>query len=178
MREIRIFVLCILVLAFGIWLTSPVMAQSISITADRDIIYFGDIITFSGSNTESDTVYLYMTGPNLPWRGGLLTDPRTPINPYVAPLQFTVSEVQDGNTWEYKWQTSNLNIDAGTYMIYAVTTPSDTDHLSETQYDTQSVVFIADNRIYPQMPDNHTSPSVFHNFWLLTVHHFLAYDNS
>ena len=154
MREIRIFVLCILVLAFGIWLTSPVMAQSISITADRDIIYFGDIITFSGSNSESDTVYLYVTGPNLPWQGGLLTDPRTPINPYVAPLQFTVSEVQDDNTWEYNWQTSNLNIDAGTYTIYAVTTPSDTDQLSETQYDTESVVFIADNRIYPQMPDN------------------------
>ncbi len=154
MREIRILILCILVLALGIWLISPVMAESISMTADRNTIYFGDTVTLSGTNNETDNVYLFITGLNLPFNGGLLTDPRRAVNQYVVPLQFTTTDVNDDNSWEYKWQTANLNIDAGTYTIYAVTTPSDTDHLSETQYGTQSVVFIADNRVYPQMPDN------------------------
>ncbi len=34
--------------------------------------------------------------------------------------KLTVTDVNDDNTWEYKWQTANLNIDAGTYTIYAV----------------------------------------------------------
>ena len=46
----------------------------------------------------------------------------------------------DDNTWEYKWQTANLNIDAGTYTVYAVATPHDKINLADTQYATVSVI--------------------------------------
>jgi len=48
--------------------------------------------------------------------------------------------VNDDNTWEYKWQTANLNIDAGTYTIYAVSTPNARDQLAGTQYGTVSII--------------------------------------
>ncbi|NLW77651.1 MAG: PGF-CTERM sorting domain-containing protein, partial [Methanomicrobiales archaeon] len=48
--------------------------------------------------------------------------------------------VQDDDTYEFKWQTANLEIDAGTYTVYAVSAPRDKDHLSDAQYDTVSLV--------------------------------------
>jgi len=160
MRNFRIYILCILVLAFGIWLISPVMAESISMTADRNTIYFGDTVTLSGINNETDNVYLFITGLNLPVAGGLLTYPRMAVNPYVVPPLFTTADVNDDNTWEYKWQTSDINIDAGSYTIYAVTSIADLSYISddpEIIYTSLSVEFVSDNRAYPQMPDNTAS---------------------
>ena len=56
------------------------------------------------------------------------------------PATFQPADVLEDNTWEYKWQTSNLNIDAGTYTVYAVATASDKSMLSDTQYATVSVI--------------------------------------
>ncbi len=52
------------------------------------------------------------------------------------PATFTRAEVLPYNTWEYNWETRDLNLSAGTYTVYAVATPSDTDHLSDTEYGT------------------------------------------
>lgn len=135
MTKIRLFILCIIVLAFGICFTSPAMGESISITADRDSIYLGDIITFKGNNSGSDTLYLFIAGPNLPSSGSNLTDPMTGVV-FDDISTFTSTYVRENNTWEYQWQTSNLSLDAGNYTIYAVATPSDKDNITSTYYAT------------------------------------------
>jgi len=58
----------------------------------------------------------------------------------VAPYTITSTDGNDDNTWEYKWQTAKLNIDAGTYTIYAVATPSNKAQLADTQYGTVPVI--------------------------------------
>jgi len=114
---------------------------TVTVVAAGDQSYFlGQEVKLSGTNSETDTTYLFITGPNLPSNGGLMTDPRTAVNPELVPPKLTVTDVNDDNTWEYKWQTANLNIDAGTYTIYAVATPADKGTLSDTQYGTVSVI--------------------------------------
>jgi PGF-CTERM protein len=114
---------------------------TVTVVAAGDQSYFlGQEVLLSGTNSETDLVYLFITGPNLPPNGGLMTDPRQPVCMACVPPQFTVTSVLDDNTWEYKWQTANLNIDAGTYTIYAVATPNDKANLAGTQYGTVSVI--------------------------------------
>ncbi|MCQ8893420.1 MAG: DUF3821 domain-containing protein [Methanolinea sp.] len=113
---------------------------TVTIVAAGDQSYFlGQEVKLSGTNSETDTVYLFITGPNLPSQGGKLSDPRTGVINGVG-TSFTTTDVLDDNTWEYKWQTANLNIDAGTYTIYAVATASDKNNLADTQYATVSVI--------------------------------------
>jgi PGF-CTERM protein len=113
---------------------------TVTVVAAGDQSYFlGQEILLSGTNSETDQVYMFITGPNLPPNGGQLTDPRTQVN-MLNPNSFTIADVQDDNTWEYKWQTANLNIDAGTYTVYAVATPNDKANLAGTQYATVSVI--------------------------------------
>jgi len=113
---------------------------AVTIVAAGDQSYFlGEEIKLSGTNSETDTVYLFMTGPNLPTNGGALTAPRTAVINGV-PSSFTTADVLEDNTWEYKWQTANLNVDAGTYTVYAVSDASDKDHLTNSQYGTVSII--------------------------------------
>jgi len=113
---------------------------TVTVVAAGDQSYFlGQEVKLSGTNSETDTVYLFITGPNLPSQGGKLTEPRTGVVNGNAGT-FTTADVLDDNTWEYKWQTANLNIDAGTYTIYAVATPSDKNNLADTQYATVSII--------------------------------------
>ena len=113
---------------------------TVTVVAAGDQSYFlGQEIKLTGTNSETDTVYLFVTGPNLPSNGGKLTDPRTPVQNGVEST-FTTTDVLDDNTFEYKWQTANLNIDSGTYTVYAVATPSDRNTLADTQYATVSVI--------------------------------------
>ena len=51
-----------------------------TVVAAGDQSYFlGQEVILSGTNSETDTVYLFITGPNLPANGGLLTDPRQAV---------------------------------------------------------------------------------------------------
>jgi trimeric autotransporter adhesin len=109
------------------------------VAAGTQNYFLGEEVKFTGTNSETDFTYLFITGPNLPSNGGQMTDPRKAVNT-LLPSTFQPSDVLEDNTWEYKWQTSNLNIDAGTYTVYAVATPSDKSMLSDTQYATVSVI--------------------------------------
>jgi len=109
------------------------------VAAGTQNYFLGEEVKFTGTNSETDFTYLFITGPNLPGPGGQMTDPRTAVDPYV-PATFQPSDVLEDNTWEYKWQTANLNLDAGTYTVYAVATPATKDMLSDTQYATVSVI--------------------------------------
>ena len=112
----------------------------VTIVASGDQSYYlGEEVKLSGTNSETDVTYLYITGPNLPTRGGMLKSPRKEVN-NDQPASFDQADVQDDDTYEFKWQTANLEIDAGTYTVYAVSAPRDKDHLSDAQYDTVSLV--------------------------------------
>ena len=50
------------------------------------------------------------------------------------------ADVASDNTWSYKWGTSLLQLDAGTYTIYAVSQPVDKSALSSVAYGTVSVI--------------------------------------
>jgi len=101
--------------------------------------YLGNEIQLSGTNTQSDTVYLFITGPNLPSAGGQLNAPRQSVTQGTADGTWVAVDVNSDNTWSYKWETNNLSVDAGTYTIYAVAAPDNRDNLGSTQYGTVSL---------------------------------------
>jgi PGF-CTERM protein len=103
--------------------------------------YLGETIKLTGTNTDSDNVYLYLVGPNLATNGVSLADITvTCVSGNVA--TFKQVDVNTDNTWSYKWDTSQLtqSLDAGTYTVYAAAAPQSKDNLSDTEYSTASVV--------------------------------------
>jgi len=114
---------------------------SLTVTASGDASYYmGEEVTLSGTNTDSDNVYLYITGPNLVSADGVKLDNiATPcVTGTVA--SFVQESVKTDNTWEYKWDTAGVGLDAGTYTIYAAAQPNKKDDLTGVKYDTVSVV--------------------------------------
>ena len=105
--------------------------------------YIGEEITLSGTCTEGDTVYLFMTGPNLKTNGVHLIDliPAKSGDTQADKATFKDVEVEADDTWSYKWNTADINgtLDAGGYTIWAVSKPRNKEDLSEANYATTSV---------------------------------------
>jgi len=105
--------------------------------------YIGEEITLSGTCTEGDTVYLFMTGPNLKTNGVHLIDliPAKSGDTPADKATFKDVEVEADDTWSYKWNTADINgtLDAGGYTIWAVSKPRNKEDLSEANYATTSV---------------------------------------
>ncbi|MDD4137511.1 MAG: hypothetical protein PHT99_06410, partial [Methanoregula sp.] len=123
---------------------SPVSAEKpfVTIVAAGDQSYYmGEKVVFSGMNTDSDSTYLFITGPNLPDGGGLLSAPQQ--KPVTGnPGSFTIVKTKPDKTWEYTWYTSALRMDAGSYTVYAVTKPETKDHFGDlTTYGTVSIIY-------------------------------------
>ncbi|HJK77065.1 MAG TPA: PKD domain-containing protein, partial [Methanocorpusculum sp.] len=91
---------------------------AVTISASGDGSYYlGDEITLSGTNTDSPYVFLFITGPNLDYADGvILKNLPTQTAAYLASNPV---DVKTDNTWEYKWDTSNIALDTGAYTIYA-----------------------------------------------------------
>ena len=117
-----------------------VEAGSVTITTSGTGTYYvGEEITLSGTNTDSGTTYLFMTGPNLPSNGINLTTGREAVKD-TDRNSFTHTEVKADDTWSYKWLTSDLGtIDSGGYTIYAVSSPQGRNNLTNTEYSTQTI---------------------------------------
>ncbi|WP_321508452.1 hypothetical protein [uncultured Methanoregula sp.] len=106
----------------------------VTISADGDKSYYlGEKVVIRGRNTDSDTTYLFITGPGtfkdgpgIPTGGGKLT---SPLQGVVSgnPDSFTTVKTKPDKTWEYIFYTANLPVDAGTYNIYAVSQPKALD---------------------------------------------------
>ena len=96
-------------------------AVTISAAGDHSY-YLGEKVVFAGQNSDSDTTYLFITGPNLPAGGGKLTSPRQAVVSGNAET-FTVVKTKPDKTWEYSFYTANLPFDAGSYTLYAVSSP-------------------------------------------------------
>ena len=121
---------CMLALACILLITGVSAAPGIQAS-------LGDIIPLSGYSYGSQTVYLYLTGPNLPVNGVALND----ISKRADEGGFTRVQVDGDDRWSYKWGTANLGgrLDEGTYTIWVVNGPNDRSHLSEADYSTISV---------------------------------------
>jgi len=113
----------------------------ITITAPGSQSYYlGEKVTLIGKNTGSDSTYLFITGPNMPSSGGKLTSPRQAVVGGV-PDTFTVVKTKPDGTWEYSFYTANLPFDAGSYTLYAVSSPVAVSQFSNsTTYGTASII--------------------------------------
>lgn len=113
----------------------------VTITAQGSQSYYlGEKVSLSGKNTGSDSTYLFITGPNMPSSGGKLTSPRQAV---VSgnPDTFTVVKTKPDGTWEYSFYTANLPFDAGSYTLYAVSSPvAESQFSGSTTYSTASII--------------------------------------
>lgn len=112
------------------------------VAAGDQSYYLGEEIKFSGTNTESSETYLFITGPNLEAYGSQIQsdDPRNDAVENGNATSFEIADVESDNTWEYKWGTASIALDAGTYTVYAVSQAHDKDNLENTAYGTVSIV--------------------------------------
>ena len=117
----------------------------VTIVASGTGVYaVGEEITLSGTCTDSDTVYLFLTGPNIDGNGLRFEDVNT--GAVSAGVQtgnastFTRVAVDPDDTWTYRWDTSRVKriLDAGGYTVYAVSAPRGKDSLSDIPYSTAS----------------------------------------
>jgi len=101
-------------------------------------VSFGSTVPLSGYASGTNTVYLFLTGPNLPSNGVALDN----VNQRADEGYFTQVDVISGR-WSYSWNTQNLGsqLDAGTYTIWVVDGPADRSHLSGYDYSTIPVTF-------------------------------------
>ncbi|MFA7199131.1 MAG: DUF3821 domain-containing protein, partial [Methanoculleus sp.] len=104
------------------------------------LYYLGEEIVVSGTNTDSNTVYLFLTGPNLPVNGVRLDGGMSPVESNNA-ASFTSTSVAADETWSYRWDTGSItrSLDAGGYTIYAVSEPRSKGNLADVKYDTQTI---------------------------------------
>jgi hypothetical protein len=120
-------------------LTVKVGQGAVTIVSSGSQTYFlGDEVKFTGTNSETDTVFLFLTGPNLPSSGGKLTDPRVAVVNNDGST-FATADVDSENKYTYKWDTSQLSVDSGSYTVYAVSSPKNRDNLNDAQYATISI---------------------------------------
>ncbi|WP_062400299.1 DUF3821 domain-containing protein [Methanogenium cariaci] len=122
-------------------------------TPGDGLYYMGEEIVLSGTNTDSDYTWLFITGPNLPSKGGSFHDIHDGVNSATDADGASVSPfypdgqldslaawrgetVGSDGTWEYRWNTKGEHLDAGTYSIYAVSTATNRDDL-----DTQDAIY-------------------------------------
>jgi hypothetical protein len=130
-------ILLLIIAGAAALMISPVSADTgVTIFAGGDQSYYlGENVVLSGHNYDSDSTYLFITGPGLfvtgpgiPNGGGKLTSPQQNV---VSgnPDSFTVVKTKPDKTWEYVYYTANLPVDAGTYTIYAVSQPKTKDQL-------------------------------------------------
>ena len=98
--------------------------------------YLGSVVTLSGYSYTSYTVYLFLTGPNLPSNGVALDNINRPADQGGA----TQVDVDGDGHWVYEWNTGALGLDAGSYTVWVADGPADVSHLSAVDYSTISVI--------------------------------------
>jgi hypothetical protein len=102
--------------------------------------YLGEEVVFSGYNYDSDSTYLFITGPDIPTSGGKLTSPRQ--NTVSGnPGSFEIVKTKPDKTWEYTLYTYNLGINPGPYAIYAVSQPKTAAQLTGVDNKSARVIF-------------------------------------
>ncbi|HMK15357.1 MAG TPA: hypothetical protein VK450_00385, partial [Methanomicrobiales archaeon] len=99
----------------------------------------GDVISLSGMNTDNTTTFLFVAGPYLDEYGVRLTNTSQPVTGDV-PDQVAVNA---NFTWSFEWNTSlpEVNIQPGTYIVYASPAPLTKRSLLPGRYVQQTLYF-------------------------------------
>ncbi len=105
------------------------VSPQMPVVRESRTFYLGEEVTLTGTNSQTEFTYLFITGPNLPAGGGAMTDPERPVS-WDDPDSFAYAEVID-EEWEYVWETARLNIDPGAYTVYAVSDPVNKSRLAD-----------------------------------------------
>ncbi|WP_301663561.1 GLUG motif-containing protein [Methanoculleus frigidifontis] len=103
----------------------------------------GDAITLTGTNTDSTTTYLFLTGPGLPLAGANLMNLSMPVVSGSA-ATFTVAAVAVDDTWEHCWDTGAVwggALQEGVYTVYAVSEPKSRTDLAGIPHATVAIRF-------------------------------------
>ena len=97
----------------------------------------GDIVKLSGYSYAGDTVYLFLTGPNLPVNGVALDN----INRLADQGGATQVDVDADGHWSYDWNTGTVGgtLDAGAYTVWVADRKTDRSHLSTADYNTIAI---------------------------------------
>ncbi len=100
-------------------------------------VSMGNVVKLSGYSYSGDTVYLFLTDPNLPTNGVALDN----INRLAENGGATRVNVDADGHWVYEWNTGSAGgrLDAGTYTVWVADGPADRSHLSTVEYSTISV---------------------------------------
>ncbi|MCZ0860755.1 PGF-CTERM sorting domain-containing protein [Methanocorpusculum sp. MG] len=116
---------------------------AVTIAASGDGSYYiGEEIKLTGTNTDSDVIYLFVTGQNLLSDGVILKAlPNLKAANQAQEPGDTIS-VKTDDTWEYKWDTTRIGVDTGAYTIYA-TSKLTNGKSSNPTYDTDGKTVIA-----------------------------------
>lgn len=112
------------------------------------IAAIGDLVPLRGTAPGAGSVYLFLTGPNLPPNGVRLDDVSAPV---VSgdPATFTKASVSQ-DQWECNWYTNaGGRLDTGIYTVYVVTTPVGRKDLDGAVYSTISVTLTTPVLIVP-----------------------------
>jgi PGF-CTERM protein len=120
------------------------------VAAGDQSYYLGEEVQFSGTNTESQTTWLFITGPNLGLYGSSMNslDPRSrdlsnaQASPAITSADWIQASVLGDNTWSYKWGTQTVALDAGTYTVFATSqmATSAAAQLANVAYGTVSII--------------------------------------
>ena len=115
----------------------------LTITCSGDWAYdLGETIGIAGVNSDSRSTYLLLTGEDLPAEGVKLEDISVTAETYNS-NSFTRVSVEDGWTWYYDWNTSEIlggPLKAGEYTIYAVTDPINVLDLEDAVFDNNPII--------------------------------------
>lgn len=120
---------------FSIGIILLVFFAATAVSAGSAQSYFGNTVKLSGYCYTSPTVYLFLTGPNLPSNGVALDN----ANMRTDQGGFTRVDVDSNDHWEYDWYTGGLDLDAGSYTVWAVNGPHDRSDLGQSEYTTMQV---------------------------------------
>ncbi len=129
-RRVLIMLMTMLLLGFALFC---IPAQAAPATET----YLGDMVLLSGYAYGSDTVYLFLTGPNLPANGVALDN----VNRQTDQGGFTSVDVNSDGSWSYKWYTGQTGgkLDAGAYTVWVVDRPVGRSNLGTAEYSTITV---------------------------------------
>ncbi len=109
---------------------------SVAVASGQTQAYLGNVVTLSGYSYTGNTVYLFLTGPNLPPNGVALDNINRPADQGGA----TPVDVDGNGHWVYLWNTGAPGLDPGSYTVWVADGPADVSRLSMVDYRTISVL--------------------------------------
>ncbi len=138
----RKMILVLIMSYIAVLLVSPISAQTgVTIAAQGNQSYYlGEVVVFTGYNYDSDSTYLFITGPDISPGGGKLTSPHRNATS-GDPGSFEMVKTKADKTWEYTLFTYNLGIHPGPYTIYAVSQPKAKDLATGETSGNVSIIF-------------------------------------